>query len=153
MDVKTSFRNKLHVKRFFRLLELQDIANFLKLFAEEAIQINPYASGIFPEKAVGKQGLKDYWEGVAPNFDTIRMLIEELYAMEDPNIVFAKLSGKVLLKNQVEYNNTYYTIFKFNSEGLIKEYREIYNPMVGIRSFGLTDKIYSETTPELSPLL
>jgi ketosteroid isomerase-like protein len=62
--------------------------------------------------------------------------------MEDPNITFVKYKGKIKLKNDAGwYENDYYSTFKFNEEGKITEYVEIFNPIVAARGFGLIDKI------------
>lgn len=134
--------NKTTVRKFFQLLEEENIADFLNLFAENGKQINPYASGLFPEKAEGKAALRDYWTPVPANFDGMQFPIEELYAMENPNMVFVKYKEKIKLKNNAGfYENDYYSTFKFYEEGRITEYVEIFNPIVAARGFGLLDKI------------
>jgi ketosteroid isomerase-like protein len=68
--------------------------------------------------------------------------IEEIYAMEDPTIVFVKFKGDIVLKNNAGvYSNDYYATFRFNEEGKITEYVEIFNPIVAARGFGLIDQI------------
>lgn len=68
--------------------------------------------------------------------------IEALHAMEDPNMVFVKYTGKIKLKNNVGfYTNNYYSTFTFDEAGLITEYVEICNPIVVARGFGLIDNI------------
>ncbi|OJJ23985.1 hypothetical protein BKI52_04715 [marine bacterium AO1-C] len=139
---ETGKKNKATVRKFFELLEQENIAAFVDLFAENGQQINPYASGLFPEGAKGKAALKAYWEPVPGNFAGMKFPIHEIYATEDPNIVFVKYSGKIKLKNDAgTYENEYYSTFKFDSEGKITEYVEIFNPIVAARGFGLLDKI------------
>ena len=68
--------------------------------------------------------------------------IEEIFAMEIPEMVYVKYKGKIKLKNGAGvYENDYYSTFKFNSSGLIIEYVEIFNPIVAARGFGLIDQI------------
>jgi len=79
---------------------------------------------------------------VPGNFDGMDFSIEEIYAMEEPKIVFVKYKGRIKLKNDAGYyENDYYSTFKFNESGLITEYVEIFNPIVAARAFGLIDKI------------
>lgn len=135
-------KNKETVRMFFQLLEREDITAFVELFSENGRQINPYASGLFPKGAKGKEELMEYWTPVPGNFDGMKFEIEELYAMEEPNIVFVEYKGKIRLKNNAGlYENDYYSIFKFNEDGFITEYVEIFNPIVAARSFGLIEKI------------
>lgn len=142
MKNEIATRNKETVKQFIQLLEKEDITAFINLFADDGKQINPYASGLFPKGATGKRELTDYWTPVPANFDGMAFSIEEIYAMEDPNIVFVKYKGRIKLKNDAGYyENDYYSTFKFNESGLITEYVEIFNPIVAARAFGLIDKI------------
>ena len=140
--METATNNKTTVKAFFKALESENAEEVAVLFSENAEHINPYASGLFPEGAKGKEAIKNYWTPVFPNFDGMQFLIEELYAMEDPNIVYVKYTGKIKLKNDAGfYENNYYSTFKFNNEGLITEYVEIFNPIVAARGFGMLDQI------------
>lgn len=135
-------RNKASVKAFFKALENENATEVANLFAENAIHSNPYHSDIFPKGAKGKDAIENYWKPVFPNFDGMTFPIDEIYAMEDPNIVFVKYTGNIKLKNNAAiYSNNYYSTFKFNSEGKITEYVEIFNPITAARGFGLLNKI------------
>ncbi len=142
MDIKIATQNKTTVKKFFKALENEDVNGLVDLFAENAQHINPYHSNVFPKGAEGKDGIRDYWTPVFPNFDGMEFPIEELYVMEDPNIVFVKYKGDIKLKNDASvYSNDYYSTFKFNDKGEIIEYVEIFNPIVAARGFGLLNQI------------
>lgn len=135
-------KNKENVKAFFKALEAEDANAVAVLFAENGKHINPYHSGIFPTGAEGKEAIRNYWAPVFPNFAGMTFPIHELYAMEDPNIVFVKYTGNIQLKdNAGVYSNDYYSTFKFDEEGKITEYVEIFNPIVAARGFGLLDQI------------
>ncbi len=142
MNQEIAQRNKETVRQFFKALEAEDADRVAALFAEDAKHINPYASGLFPEGANGREGIRSYWAPVFPNFDGMQFPIEELYAMEDPNMVYVNYTGKIKLKEGAgTYENNYYSTFRFNDEGLITEYVEIFNPIVAARGFGLIDNI------------
>ena len=135
-------QNKETVREFFSLLEKEDIPAFVALFAENGQQINPYHSDIFPSGANGKQELLAYWEPVPNQFDGMMFHIHELMAMEDQNMIFARYRGEIKLKNDAGiYSNDYYSTFRFNENGQILEYVEIFNPIVAARGFGLLDQI------------
>ncbi len=135
-------QNKASVKAFFKALEAEDVNAIVDLFAHNAKHTNPYHSGLFPKGANGKEEIRDYWTPVFPNFDGMTFPIDEIYAMEDPNIVFVKYTGHIKLKhNAGVYSNDYYSTFKFDNDGKITEYVEIFNPIVAARGFGLIDKI------------
>ncbi|TYA66025.1 nuclear transport factor 2 family protein [Seonamhaeicola marinus] len=135
-------KNKASVKSFFTALETKNMNVLLKLFANEAKHINPYHSGIFPEGANGKEEIENYWKPVFENFDGMTFPLEYLYAMEDHNMVFVKYKGYIKLKNSSKvYSNEYYSTFKFNRDGQIIEYVEIFNPILAAKGFGLLGEI------------
>ncbi|UTW64757.1 nuclear transport factor 2 family protein [bacterium SCSIO 12741] len=139
-DIAT--KNKASVEAFFSALEEENVDKLVNLFAEDARHINPYASGLFPEGAEGKEGIRSYWAPVFPNFDGMQFNLQQLYAMEDPNWVFVKYKGKIKLKDGADfYENQYYSTFQFNEAGEIIEYVEIFNPLVAARGFGMLDQI------------
>ena len=138
----TTRSNKETVKVFFQSLESGDLDQLVSLFAEGGKQVNPYASGIFPEGAAGKEAIRKYWEPVFTNFDGMTFPITALYSMEDPTMVFVAYNGKIKLKNdQGYYENEYFSTFRFDESGLITEYVEIFNPITAAKAFGLIDKI------------
>ena len=140
--VNVGARNKATVRMFFQLLEEENIDAFLDLFGAEGKQVNPYASGLLPAGAENPDALKAYWEPVPGYFDGMKFPIEEIYAMEDPSMVYVKYKGIIKLKNDAGYyENNYYSTFKFNDAGKILEYVEIFNPIVAARGFGLLDQI------------
>lgn len=135
-------QNKKTVRTFFKHLENENISAFVELFAEDGVQSNPYHAGIFPAGANGKQALSDYWSPIPDQFDGMTFIIDELLATEDPNIVFARYRGAIKLKdNAGTYSNNYYSTFRFDREGKITEYVEIFDPIVAARGFGLLNQL------------
>ena len=142
MTKEIAIQNKASVKAFFTALENENVEALVTLFADQGKHINPYHSGLFPTGANGKEEIRAYWTPVFPNFAGMTFPIDEIYAMEDPKMVFVKYTGNIQLKNDAGvYSNQYYSTFKFNDEGKIEEYVEIFNPIVAARGFGLLDKI------------
>ena len=133
-------QNKVHL--FFKALEEENIKHLVDLFAENAEHINPYHSDLFPKGAQGKSGIRDYWLPVFPNFDGMQFDIQEMYSMEGKNMVFVKFQGHIMLINNAGvYSNDYYSTFKFDDQGKITEYVEIFNPIIAARGFGLIEKL------------
>lgn len=139
---ETANCNKATVRKLLQLLEQMDISAFLALFAADGRQINPFASGIFRKRATGREELRDYWQTVPEQFSGITFSIDEIYAMEDPNIVFAHYQGEMTLRDGTSvYTNDYYSIFRFNGDGEVSEHVKVFNPIRTARSFGLVDQI------------
>jgi ketosteroid isomerase-like protein len=138
----TAEQNKNVARQFFKALEEENLDTLVSLLAENAKHINPYHSDLFPTGADGKEGIRAYWQPVFPNFDGMEFPIEEIYAMENPNMVFVKYKGIIKLKNNAGYyKNDYYSTFKFDEAGKIIEYVEIFNPITAAKGFGLLNKI------------
>lgn len=137
---KQSLKDK--VRQFFKSLENEDADALARLFAEDAVHFNPYHSGIFPEGARGREEIRAYWKLVFPNFDGMQFTIEEIYTVDEAAMVFVKYQGNILLMDGAGvYKNDYYSTFKFDEDGLVTEYVEIFNPITAARAFGLLDKI------------
>lgn len=135
-------RNVATVRTFLRMLEEEKIEEFVALYAESGRQINPYASGLFPDRIEGRQALLDFWRPVPGRFDGMQFNILELHPMQDPNLILARFSGKIKLRNSDKYyENDYFALFRFNADGKIDEYVEIFNPLTVVRAFDLKDKI------------
>lgn len=136
------FDNKDTVRQFFCALEEENVDKVASLFAGDGRYTNPYQSDLFPSGAQGREEIRKYWAPVLPGFDEMSFQINEIYEMEDPNIIFVKSLGKMRMKGDAEYyENHYYSIFKFNEEGLISEHLELFNPIMAARGFGLVFKI------------
>lgn len=142
MKAEITERNKANTLAFLKALEDMNVDAVVDLFAEDGVHINPYASGLFPEGTKGKDGIRAYWVPVFPNFEKMEFPVDFIYAMEDPTMTFAKFKGRIKLKNDAGwYENDYYATFKFDENGKIKEYVEIFNPITAAKGFGLLDKI------------
>ncbi|NLR93840.1 nuclear transport factor 2 family protein [Flammeovirga agarivorans] len=138
----SSERNKEITLAFLKALEDYDLEKVVQSFAEDGVHINPYSSGLFPEGTKGQEGVRTYWEPVFQNFEKMEFPVEEIYSMNEANMTFVKFEGKIKLKNDGGwYKNNYYATFKFNEEGKITEYVEIFNPIVAAKGFGLLDQI------------
>lgn len=139
--MKKATQNKATVRAFLKALENKNIAQVVDLFAENAVHSNPYHSGLVPEGVKGKEAIRAYWKPSFENFGEMRFPIDEIYAMEN-NGVFVKFNGIIQFKDgSGTYENNYYSTFKFDENGKITEYVEIFNPITVARGFGLLDKI------------
>lgn len=139
---KIAEQNKQTVRQFFNAIEAEDAELIASFFADDGVHINPYHSGLFPQGAKGKEAIRAYWAPTFPNFDGMSFPIDELYAMEGDDKVFVHYQGRIVLKGgEGVYENDYYSTFKFNAQGQITEYVEIFNPIVAAKGFGLLGQI------------
>ncbi len=135
-------RNIETVYNFNRSIENKDIPGLIDLFAEDGIQYNYFQGRLMPPEIKGKKSLKEFWKPVPARFAEMKFPIETIFPMLDPDLVAVKFRGFAKLKdNKGEYNNEYFAIFRFDSEGKIKEYHEYSNPVVAAKAFNMVDKI------------
>jgi ketosteroid isomerase-like protein len=135
-------RNIEIVKIFNTLIENKDIPGFIDLFAEDGIQYNYFQCNLMPSEINGKKSLTAFWTPIPDRFLEMKFPIEAIFPMLDPSLVVVKFRGFAKLKdNKGDYNNEYLAIFRFNSEGEIKEYHEYSNPVVAAKSFNMLNKI------------
>ncbi|MFX1331716.1 MAG: nuclear transport factor 2 family protein [Promethearchaeota archaeon] len=130
------------VRRFVKLLEQRKFDEFAELFSEDAEWIQPYSSGLFPSKVVGRNAIRDAIADSASNFDDIRFPIEEILPLEDSRRIVMKHTGKLEISGgKGTYENDYLAFFSLDEEGRITEWIEYYNPITAAKAFGLIDKI------------
>lgn len=128
-------------KDFFLLLEARDIGKWIELWAEDAIDKKPYASGMFPEEVVGKKAIFDVWSGITKIFESVSFPIHEFIVDEENRTVVVRSDGKGLMKNGNLYQNTYIFLFHYDQNNKIKECYEYFNPYIAGENFGVLDKL------------
>lgn len=126
---------------FFRLLEEEDINQWIELWAEDGIDRKPYATGMFPEELVGKKAIYEVWKGIINVFDSVSFPIHEFIVDEVSRTVAVRLDGEGHMKNGNLYQNTYMFLFHYDQNLRIKECYEYFNPYVAGKSFGTLDKL------------
>lgn len=141
MDKQLREQLTITTSDFFRLLEEGDMDNWIELWAEDGIDIKPYATGMFPEELVGKSVIYDVWKGITGVFDSVSFPIHEIIVDEEHKTVVVRLDGKGLMKNGNLYQNTYIFLFHYDQNIKIKECYEYFNPYVAGKNFGLLDKM------------
>jgi ketosteroid isomerase-like protein len=125
-----------------QLFEQFRFGEFSKLFVEDGKWIQPFHSGLFLAETEGRIEIQKSFEGIAVNFDSIQLPIEEILPFEDPSKIAVKHTGHLVMKNgRGVYANDYLSIISFDEHGKILEWIEYYNPIIAARAFGMMDKI------------
>ncbi|MCH7408151.1 PhzA/PhzB family protein [Belliella sp. DSM 111904] len=123
------------VDSFFSAMEAQKFETIKEVFAENAVQLLPYAPEGFPNRLEGSEAIYNQFSGLTAYFSKMKFT-REIYATEDPNFFFVKFKGDMELKNGGKYENDYLATFKLEN-GQIIEYTEYFNPIVMAKAFGL----------------
>lgn len=123
---------------FLSALEEKDMKKFASVWADDAVQVMPYAPEGFPEKVAGKENIiKHYaaWPDNSGSADFTSQLI--FYPMQDPEMVFAEFKGDVdIIPTGRKYLQHYGGLFHVEN-GKIKLFREYFGPEPFKWAFGL----------------
>jgi uncharacterized protein len=126
----TRSTNEGHVRDFLKLLEAMDFDAWASLWAEDGVHENPYAPPGFPREFVGRARIKSHWSTFPRLYDGMSFPNLVIHPSSDPAVIVAEFDGDIHMKNSDrKYDNQYCTIFSFDQSGLIKHYREYFNPL------------------------
>lgn len=121
-------RNIDSLRRYFRLLEENDIDAWIELWAEDAEQSVPYASGALPAFLRGRPEIHALYTSIGRGFTRLRYLLTEFEPAENPDIVFARWRPRCELVGGGIYTNESVGLFEFDGEGRILRFSEYFNP-------------------------
>ena len=125
---------------FLTSLETEDMEKFAGLWADDAVQDMPFSPDGFPKKVAGRENLVAHyaaWPENSGEADFTSNLV--FHAMQDPEMVFAEFTGQVdIVPTGRTYNQVYGGLFHVQG-GLIKLFREYYNPAPFRYAFGLDE--------------
>ncbi|RYE92046.1 MAG: nuclear transport factor 2 family protein [Myxococcales bacterium] len=115
----------------------RDIAAWLDLFADDAIVEFPYSAGLgVPGRLAGKEAIRGYFAGTPHVFVGLTMSDARLRATEDPDVAVGEAHGSATIATTGRaYEQEYVFVLTFR-EGLIRHYREYWNPVVALEAMG-----------------
>jgi ketosteroid isomerase-like protein/dienelactone hydrolase len=127
-------RNRAVVERFFAALEAKDLASFLDVWADDGVQVMPFAPANFPTRLAGKAAIQKQYGSLPENYVYMRFP-REITPMQDPERFVVRYTGEIGLKDGGRYDNTYVGLFTVR-DGRIREFEEFFNPVVLEQAFG-----------------
>jgi uncharacterized protein len=122
-------------QEFFAALEALDIPRFLNAWADDGVQLMPYAPPGFPKRLDGKAKIEKQYGPLPTAYDGMKFPLESIRVTDDPNVVIAEFRGDIALKSGGQYDNHYVGIFEFNNDGKLAQYSEYFNPFVLLAGF------------------
>jgi len=125
-----------------RARELLQLAGALRIeelldgLADTAILEMPFAPGGMTKTHVGKAAIRAFLLQTRTLFSTFTMSIDSVYATSDPDVVVAEhRSEGVLAANGRPYRNRYVTVYRFDGDGRVVNWREYFDAGVVVRAF------------------
>jgi ketosteroid isomerase-like protein len=133
-------RNLESARTFLRLLEEKDIDAWIGLWHQDAVQIYPFGTDMFPARVTGRAAVHAQWSRLPDLFASMRFPIRELWA--DGDTVLARFDGELVGSDGAPYQNTYLSVFHFTDSGELREYWEYFDPIRAGLAFGLAEVSY-----------
>jgi hypothetical protein len=127
-------RNRRVVERFFRALEAKDLAAFLDVWADDGVQVMPFAPKNFPSRLEGKAAIRTQYGSLPENYRSMRFP-REITPMQDPERFVVRYTGQIGLASGGRYDNTYVGLFTVRN-GRVQEFVEFFDPIVLQTAFG-----------------
>jgi uncharacterized protein len=129
------------VERFFETLSGMRAGEFMDLWHEDGVFEQPYAPEGFPARLEGAEAIHRHVEPMPRVFATFAYHDLDLHATEDPELYVCTVSSTAtVLATGKPYENRYVIFFRVR-EGRIALYREFYDPLVVLESFGSADTL------------
>jgi hypothetical protein len=129
-------RNRAVVERFFAALEAKDLAAFLDVWADDGVQVMPFAPADFPSRLDGKDAIRAQYGSLPDNYRYMRFP-REITPMQDPERFVVRYTGQIGLASGGRYDNTYVGLFTV-ADGRVREFVEFFDPVVLQNAFGAT---------------
>ncbi|MEU4745853.1 nuclear transport factor 2 family protein [Actinosynnema sp. NPDC023658] len=131
-------RNVETMRRYFELLSRKDIDTWLELWAEDSVQVVPYAGDALPSEIRGKADRGRLYRGIYDSYEHMRYADVEIHAVHGAERVFARWHPVGVLRTGEEYANESVGLFDFDDEGRIVHCTEWFTPLGFAESFDVT---------------
>jgi ketosteroid isomerase-like protein len=106
------------------------------LMTDDVVMELPFAPGKMPKRYAGKDAVVEFQLFARDAFTGFSMEIETIHETADPHVVIAEHSSAgVVVENGREYRNRYVTVFTFDDDGRVKQWREYYDAGAVVRAF------------------
>jgi ketosteroid isomerase-like protein len=127
----------LLMKRYTDAILAKDIASWVKLWADDGVFEHPYSPPGYKKQVVGKQAIAEYMSGFPDRFDVREFNLVGLIQNEEGTEAFTEITCKATaLTTGRPYNQHYVGFMRVNEAGKLVLYRDFWNPLVAIETFG-----------------
>ena len=121
---------------FLDTLSAKDMDAWAALWAEDAVQEMPFAPEGFPREVRGKPALVRHYSNLPATSGRMVFLDRVERPLLDPDFVLLEYRGEIeILPTGRRYDNTYAGLFGFDRQGLIRLFREYFDPNVLVKAW------------------
>lgn len=124
------------MEQFLQSMLEKDMEKWIQLWDQDAVFEHPYAPPGFPKKIEGKSAIYDYIKDFPEKIDIVRFKAPTIHqtAKSGYSAVEFECEGTVC-ETGLPYNQQYISLVNMK-EGKIVHYKDYWNPLIVIESFG-----------------
>jgi ketosteroid isomerase-like protein len=128
--------NRERVEQMMKLADEMRVGELVEYFAEDAVMELPFAPGRMAKAYYGREAILGFQEFARDSFSDFAMRIDTIHETADPHVVIAEHASDAVVKaNGRPYRNRYVTVFTFDDDGRVTNWREYYDAGVVVRAF------------------
>lgn len=116
------------VEAFFAALEAGEPDRFAALFAEEAVQVSPFARDEAARQKTGRAAIRKKNAAIG-DFTSLRFL-RTIHPTSDPTTVLAAYDAEIVIEPGKTYRNRYLGLWRFDQDGRITRFTKFFRPAV-----------------------
>lgn len=120
-------------RAFLRGLEAMDVDAALANFADDAVQLMPFAPAAFPDRLEGLAALRRQYGGLPSAYRSMRFSVSR--TVEDGDVAVLEYRGEIELVDGGRYDNRYIGVFEARGGQLVR-FTEYFDPIVLREAFG-----------------
>ncbi|HEX5400907.1 MAG TPA: nuclear transport factor 2 family protein [Pseudonocardiaceae bacterium] len=125
-------------RKFLTALGNQDTDQAASCFAPDIVQEMPFAPPGFPDRREGYDAVRQMYAALPQLTRSIEFVVLNAYPITDGEHVLVEFQGKIVQNSGSVYDNHYFGLFRV-IDGLISNYREIFNPVILLNSLTAAD--------------
>jgi hypothetical protein len=124
------------IAQFLQFLSRGSLSSWSELWADDAVQLMPYAPEGFPKRLDGRARIVRHYENVLANkVDGVRFTDILIFGSADARYAYAQYRGESVNRSTGKaYRQQYAGMFEFEN-GLIRTWTEYFNPLPFIDAY------------------
>lgn len=134
-DADRRARNTATLERYFERLAALDVDSWIELWANDCVQVMPFAAGGVPGRVEGRDQVRSLYQGMADGYAELAFDDLEILPLEDPDRVVVRWRPRGRMTDGRTYANENVALFEFDDNGRIAVFTEYFNPVVVAAAF------------------
>lgn len=127
---------------FYQALESGEFAQWIAMWSEDGVSRYPFGAGLVPAETKGRDAIYKQRAEAPDIFESASFPVDEVIVDVESGIVITRFRAEnVIAGGGGVYRNSYVGLIRFNSDGLVTEYAEYFNPVVLAKTFGMQDQL------------